>query len=1000
VGLPASVLCVVALFAGVLNAASAGAATLPTGFRETTVFSGLTNPSALRFAPDGRVFVAEKRGVIKVFDNLADTTPTTFADLRSEVYNFWDRGLLGLALDPGFPDRPYVYVLYTHDAPIGGTAPYWGTAGADGDPCPNPPGATSDGCVVSGRLSRLQASGNAMTGSEQVLIEDWCQQYPSHSIGDLAFGPDGALYAGAGDGASFNFTDYGQEGDPVNPCGDPPGGVGSVLSPPTAEGGALRSQDLRTSADPTTLDGTIVRVDPDTGSALSDNPLATSADANARRIIASGLRNPFRFAFRPGTSELWLGDVGWGAWEELDRITSPTDSVVENFGWPCYEGEGRQPGYDSADLSLCENLYGAGPNAVTAPYRAYNHGAQVVAGESCPTGSSSLSGLAFYGGGNYPADYDGALFFADYARDCIWAMQRDGTGSLPSPSKVKNFVTGAANPVDIEIGPSGDASGDLFYVDFDGGTIRRISYAAANQPPTAVATATLTSGPAPLTVKFDGRGSSDPESGDTLSYAWDLDADGAHDDSISATPSHTYTTAGVYTVSLKVTDSEGASSTATVTITADNSPPSATITAPSPTTTWAVGDTINFAGSATDDHDGSLPANSLSWSLLLHHCPSNCHTHLLQTWEGSASGSFPAADHEYPSHLELRLAATDSKGLTDTKSVRLDPKTVDITLQSRPTALKLSLNQATTTTPFTQTVIQYSTNTISAPSPQSKEGTSYEFTSWSNDGAQAHTSTANASTTYTATFSEEGQTPRPPTVIERPPASGAPTASATPPALVPPPAFAPIFGLDPVLYPTKMQVERAQVQHRERRLDVLAPITGRASGEVEVEFFAAQRRFTFREDVDSDDRRIKFRRAIPVEQARLGTGIMTINYPGDEDTRPQEVRLRAASQKADLELERPVIADGRLKAQGTISDRARGVVRLQLQYVVGGQTDTLQLRGQIDDGEWEIDEALTPEALAGIAQRTGSVHTYTLFTGYFPRRIRGEMQSYQVLGSR
>ena len=84
-----------------------------------------------------------------------------------------------------------------------------------------------------------------MTGSEKVLVEDWCQQYPSHSVGDLTFGPDGALYASAGEGASFDFVDYGQKGSPLNPCGDPPGGSGATLTPPTAEGGSLRSQSLR-----------------------------------------------------------------------------------------------------------------------------------------------------------------------------------------------------------------------------------------------------------------------------------------------------------------------------------------------------------------------------------------------------------------------------------------------------------------------------------------------------------------------------------------------------------------------------------------------------------------------------------------------------------------------------------------------------------------------------------------------------------------------------------
>jgi glucose/arabinose dehydrogenase len=219
--------------------------------------------------------------------------------------------LHSLALHPNFPATPYVYVLYTYDGVIGGPAPRWGTAGATSDPCPDPPGATGDGCVVSGRLSRLRASGNVMTGSEEVLVHDWCQQYPSHSVGTLAFGPDGALYASAGDAASFKFADYGQEGSPPNPCGDPPVPVGGSQTAPSAEGGALRSQDLRTSGDPVTLDGTIIRIHPDTGAAMPGNPLIGNSDPNARRIIAYGLRNPFRFTIRPGTNELWIGDVGW-----------------------------------------------------------------------------------------------------------------------------------------------------------------------------------------------------------------------------------------------------------------------------------------------------------------------------------------------------------------------------------------------------------------------------------------------------------------------------------------------------------------------------------------------------------------------------------------------------------------------------------------------------------------------------------------------------------------
>ena len=725
----------------VTTAKPAEAVTLPAGFSESVVFSGLVNPTAVRFASGGRVFVAEKRGTIKVFDSLSDTTPDTFADLNVNVHNFWDRGLLGMTLDPNFPTSPYVYVLYTYDHIIGDSspAPRWGTPGVYSDPCPTPPGATDDGCVVSGRLSRLQASGNVMTGSEDVLIEDWCQQYPSHSVGSVEFGRDGALYASGGDGASFNWVDYGQDGSPVNPCGDP-----------TTQGGALRSQDLRTAGDPVTLDGTVIRVDPATGAALPDNPSA-STDANARRIIASGLRNPFRLTTRPGTDEVWVGDVGWNEWEEINRIVNPKVSV-SNFGWPCFEGVNRQSGYDAANLSICETLY-TNAAAVTAPYHAYHHNSRVVPNETCPTGSSSIAGLEFEFAdpqNTYPAaEYDGALFFADYTRDCIWVMPKGADGH-PAPGQIRTFVAGAANPVNLENGPGGD----LFYVDFDGGTIRRITYSSsANQPPVAVAAAAPTTGSAPLTVTFNGSGSSDPNSGDTLSYAWDLDGDGAFDDSTAVQATYTYNSPGSFTATLRVRDGAGATDTDSVSISVGSPAPTAVISAPAAGTTWKVGDVINFSGSATDAKGGTLPSSSLKWDLVMQHCPSNCHSHTLQSFQGVPSGSFTAPDHEYPSYLELRLTATDSGGLTNTKTLRLDPKTVQLTFQTSPGGLTVAFNNAQYKGPVTRTVIIGSTNTVSAISPQRKGSKTYTFQSWSDGGDQTRTITAPASaTTYTARF--------------------------------------------------------------------------------------------------------------------------------------------------------------------------------------------------------------------------------------------------------
>jgi glucose/arabinose dehydrogenase len=722
-----------------MRATVAEAVTLPSGFQEQIVFTGLNQPTNIEFAPDGRIFVAEKGGRIKVFDDLADPTPTIFADLSSNVHNQWDRGLLGLALPPDFPTNPWVYVLYTYDAPPGQTAPVWNDTCGD---------ANNGRCLVTGRLSRLQANGNVMTGSEQVLIHDWCQQYPSHSVGDLRFGADGMLYATAGDGASFSATDYGQLGSPVNPCGDPPGGA---MTPPTAEGGALRSQDVRTTADPTGLNGTVLRLTPATGAAAPGNPLIGSADLFARRIVAQGTRNPFRFTIRPGTNEVWLGDVGWNTWEEIDRVANPTAGVT-NFGWPCYEGAGRMSSYDNANLNLCESLYsGAGQ---TAPYYTYNHTAAVVPGESCSAGGDAVSGLAFYpsSGGNYPAAYAGALFFADYSRNCIYAMRPSTPGGLPSTTNIEAFGQAASSPADLAIGPGNE----LYYVDLGGGTVRRIRYFPGNQPPTALINAQPTAGSAPLTVTFDGTGSSDPDPADEgrLTYKWDFTGDGTVD-ATTPTTSFTYPGTGTFTARLTVTDTLNVSASTTVTIQPGNTAPTAVMDAPTAGTTWKVGDTFSFAGHASDPQQGSVPAAGLRWRLRMEHCESvgNCHTHQLQEWTGVASGSFVAPDHEYPSYLELELTATDADGLSDTVVRRLDPRTVNLTFASDPAGLQLSVGPVAGTTPFTRTVIVGSTNTVSAPSPQSANSQVHTFANWSDGGAATHVLTGPASpTTYTAAY--------------------------------------------------------------------------------------------------------------------------------------------------------------------------------------------------------------------------------------------------------
>jgi hypothetical protein len=168
-----------------------------------------------------------------------------------------------------------------------------------------------------------------------------------------------------------------------------------------------------------------------------------------------------------------------------------------------------------------------------------------------------------------------------------------------------------------------------------------------------------------------------------------------------------------------------------------------------------VGDTIDFSGHASDPEDGAIAPSGLRWSVIMNHCSplGGCHQHQIQDFVGVEGGSFVAPDHEYPSYLELRLTATDASGLEDTQSRRLDPQTVNLTFASSPAGLQLVHGSAAATAPFTRTVIIGSTNTMSAPSPQTLGSATHQFQSWSDGGGRTHTIVAGAtSTIYTATF--------------------------------------------------------------------------------------------------------------------------------------------------------------------------------------------------------------------------------------------------------
>ncbi|MBI3847195.1 MAG: PQQ-dependent sugar dehydrogenase [Planctomycetes bacterium] len=270
----------------------ANAADLPPGFEEVTICSGLDYPTAMAFAPDGRIFVALKKGEVRVVTAAGVILPDPFVTVAVEDY--WDRGLVGIAVDPDFTHNGWVYIDYVSSMPPA-----------------HPP--RSDSRVQ--RVVRFTASGNvALAGSEHVVLDGIASDSMSHMGGCLRFGSDGALFVSTGDGSNFI-------------------GVDSM---------ARRAQDVDN------LNGKILRIDPATGDGLPDNPFYAGAQAIRSKVWYFGLRHPWRFAVLPGTSTVAVGDVGWDDWEEIDVSTPGA-----NFGWPCYEGPLPQPAYAAAFPTAC-----------------------------------------------------------------------------------------------------------------------------------------------------------------------------------------------------------------------------------------------------------------------------------------------------------------------------------------------------------------------------------------------------------------------------------------------------------------------------------------------------------------------------------------------------------------------------------------------------------------------------------------------------------------------
>ena len=677
-------LCCALLAASLLLPSRAGAVLsfVPSGFTADLVAGGLPFATGISFSRDGRLFIALKSGVVRVYRDGA-LLPTPFVDLSAQVNDNHDRGLLGITLHPDFPEQPYVYLLFTHDPP--GTADNGGGArvsrlvrvtadaaqGFDvavaGSAVPQTTPGGPGHVVLLGANSTKANIGNENDGRDKTKAS--CMtgltmagaptqdcipaDENSHTIGTVLFGSDGSLFVGSGDGSNYTEVDH----------------------------RALRAQNLDS------LAGKILRIDPATGAGLPDNPYyqAGSPASNRSKVWAYGLRNPFRFTVNPVTNQPFVGDVGWNTWEEINT------GKGANFGWPCYEGGvvsgGGNEGGNTTSLQMssyrtnaatsaaCNALYGQGLGAVKAPVFSYNHSTDGYG----VTGGASANAGAFYTGSAYPAQFQNALFILDYNRRWIRALTFNALGQASVQNVARESGIGMVQAL---IGP--DTNVYVVVYSSSGSEVRRIRYTAGgNTPPTAVVSATPTIGTTPLVVDFSSLGSFDPDA-QGLSASWDFGDGGTSTD---PNPTHTYAAAGVYTAELTLTETTApfASGTAQVVISVGNSPPLATISSPADGAQYQVGDVIAYAGFATE---AGLPVDpsQLSWELRNHH---NEHVHY-DALPNGAGGSFVVPEHGDDVRFELCLTATVGGTLTDVQCVDLFPRKGTVTFASEPVGLQVS----------------------------------------------------------------------------------------------------------------------------------------------------------------------------------------------------------------------------------------------------------------------------------------------------------------------
>jgi glucose/arabinose dehydrogenase len=642
-GRPAALAAAVGLLA--LAGGPATAARVPPGFVDQPVVNRLNRPTAMAFAPDGRLFICEQGGTLRIVKNGA-LLPTPFLELS--VNSVGERGLLGVALHPSFATNGLLYVYHT----VPGGPPH-------------------------NRISQYTASGDVAVGGSATPTEGAGFDlddlgHTNHNGGALHFGSDGKLYVAVGENAVRANAQT----------------LGNLL-------------------------GKILRLNDDL-SIPSDNPFFAIATGRNRAIWALGLRNPFTFSVHPSTGRIFINDVGQSTWEEIDD-----GFVGANYGWPNSEG----PNPPSPDIP-----------GMVFPLYFYDHS------HGC-----AITGGTFVDPSRFPADFDGDYLFSDVCGG--WIRRYHIVADTAS-----DFATGVPAPVDLAFG----ANGALYYLGRGGetptsGFVRRIVNTASQAPVIvtdprsrrilegdAVSFKVVAAGTAPLAYQWRRNGIDIPGA-TTATYA--LSPVQLGDDQAG--------------FSCHVQNGFGAADSLEAILTvAPNAPPTAQVLTPAATQLYGGGQLVRYSGSGTDAEDGPLPASAFTWQVDFHH--DGIVDSFLPPTTGARRGSFTVPTRGVTSAnvwFRIHLTAQDRFGKTDHVFRDLLPRKVDVTLQTFPPGLLITLDGQIAAAPLTFTGVVGIQRSIGAAEPQTFRGLTLDFWRWSDGGAATHdVTTPPVATTYTATY--------------------------------------------------------------------------------------------------------------------------------------------------------------------------------------------------------------------------------------------------------